>query len=61
MAQVQELHGVRFAPLGLLAMFNPGGAIRSCTLQPAEAAVRDAPWGHEEAQQVCPAVHGSMQ
>ena len=51
MAQVQELQGVRFAALGLAAMFNPGGAVRSCSLRPAEAAARDAPWGHEEAEQ----------
>ena len=38
MAPIQQLQDVRFAPLGLTNMLNPGGAILSSRLIPASSA-----------------------
>ena len=42
---------MRFAPLGLAAMFNPGGAVLSSRLQPAADAAPSGAGRDEEAQQ----------
>ena len=48
MAPIMQLQGVRFAPLGLMNMLNPGGAVLSCQLSPGSSSASKGPGREEE-------------
>ena len=48
MAPIMQLQELRFAPLGLMNMLNPGGAVLSCQLGPASSSAPERPGPEDE-------------